>query len=328
MNAVSTPVFRFVLLALVVLSAGASAQETAPETPAKEPQNKPAQWPENDELPEDAQTPERVVQNPQAGVTAKADAIALVGALERGQGFVAAIEVKREKNNPFGAQAQIFINGAGIDSGNKFEGGLEFWRTDAGATVLLSRKRLPGFALFLDGERSITETTYSADRIALREVRQELSSLLEFDRLLLWMKKANWERGAVDALTGEVSMNAKISQRLVRADDNGAGPLAGMALGGGAKVLRVEMGVTRDANNQLTEMRFRVVRSNPFKGVMRIVAQQGGGGGNLPPMPPMPAQSDEGAATNYVISFRGGRPSGRAKEFRTRAKELLAAQGE
>ena len=212
MNAVSTPVFRFVLLALMVLSAGAIAQEAAPETPAKEPQNEPDQRPENDELPKDAQTHERAVKNPQAAVAAKAEAVTLVGALERGQGFVAAIEVKREQHNPFGGQAKVIINGAGIDSGNKFEGGLEFWRTDAGATVLLSRKRLPGFALFLDGERSITETTYGDNRIALREVRQELSSLLELDRLLLFMKKANWERGAADALTGEVSMNAKISQ--------------------------------------------------------------------------------------------------------------------
>ncbi|MEE8104849.1 MAG: hypothetical protein V3T86_04870 [Planctomycetota bacterium] len=341
MNAVSKPVLRFVCLGFVVLAllvspGAAMAQEATPEKPAQEPAPKaePGQNPQpddaqndNDELPADAQTPEHPVEDEQAGVTAKEDAIATVGAVERGQGFVAAIKVKREQHNPFGGKAQIIINGAGLDSGDKFEGGLELWRTDAGATVLLSRKRLPGFALFLDGERSITETTYGEERISLRELKQELSSLLELDRLLLWMKKAKWERGAADALTGEVAMKANISHRLVRTDDDGVGAI-GMALGGRAKVLRVEMGLTRDGNNQLTEMRFRVVRSNPLKGIMRIAMQQGGGGGNNPPMPPIPEQSDEGAATNYVISFRGGRPSGRAKAFRKRAKELLVGQGE
>jgi hypothetical protein len=240
---------------------------------------------------------------------------------------------RQEANNPMAGMGNVVIGGAGGGTPSKpFTGEIEVWRAKDGTLVLMSKKKLPGFALYLQGETAIAETVVEDEQIDLATIKNELGSLLELDRLLLWMKKAEWKKDATDELTGEVTYTAQLSKRLVRrGDGGGGGPVMFM---GRAKVLRVEARLTMSRDGMLRDARFRVVRNDPMQKMMKLMIRQGGGPGGpgfAPPMPPQGGGDDdddkaEGSSSTYALTFEAGRPSERAKAFKGKITKILAEE--
>ncbi len=251
--------------------------------------------------------------------------------LEGREELVVRTRVTRQgANNPLAGMGNIVIGGAGGGAPSKpFTGEIEAWRTKDGTLVLVSKKKLPGFALYLKGETTIAETVVEDEQIRLSTIRNELGSLLELDRLLLWMKKAKWKEDAADELTGEVTYSAELSKRLVRRGDGGGG--GGVMFMGHAKVLRVEARLTMSRDGTLRDARFRVVRNDPMRKMMKLLINQGGGPGGIPPaMPPQGGDDDddkaEGASSTYALTFEPDRPSERAKAFKSKIEKILAEE--
>ena len=241
---------------------------------------------------------------------------------------------RQEANNPMAGIGNIVIGGAGGGAPSKpFTGEIEAWRTKDGTLVLMSKKRLPGFALYLKGETAIAETVVEDEQIRLSTIKNELGSLLELDRLLLWIKKAEWKEDSADELTGDVTYSAELSKRLVRRGDGGGG--GAVMFMGKAKVLRVEARLTMSRDGVLRDARFRVVRNDPMRKMMKFVLRQGGapGGPGMPPMPMPPQGGDdddddkaEGSSSTYALTFEPGRPSKRAKAFKGKIEKILAEE--
>ncbi len=241
---------------------------------------------------------------------------------------------RQEANNPRAGIGNMVIGGAGGGAPSKsFTGEIEAWRTKDGTLVLMSKKRLPGFALYLKGETAIAETVVEDEQIRLSTIKNELGSLLELDRLLLWIKKAEWKEDSADELTGDVTYSAELSKRLVRRGDGGGG--GAVMFMGKAKVLRVEARLTMSRDGVLRDARFRVVRNDPMRKMMKFVLRQGGapGGPGMPPMPMPPQGGDdddddkaEGSSSTYALTFEPGRPSKRAKAFKGKIEKILAEE--
>ena len=245
---------------------------------------------------------------------------------------------RQEANNPMAGMGNIIIGGAGGIGGavpsKPFTGEIEAWRTKDGTLVLMSKKKLPGFALYLQGETAIAETVVQDEQIQLSTIQNELGSLLELDRLLLWIKKAKWKEDAADKLTGEVTYSGELSKRLIRRGDGGGGGGAVMFMGK-ARVLRVEARLTMSREGVLRDARFRIVRNDPMRKMMKFVMRQGGAPGGLgipgAPVPPQGGDDDdddkaEGSSSTYALTFEPGRPSERAKAFMSKIKKILAEE--
>jgi len=243
--------------------------------------------------------------------------------------IVASVDVKHEPpeqpamGGPGGPGGMIIMQTRIAGQEDPFEGRVEAARAADGTTVLLSESELPGFALYVNGEQAIERTTFQETRFSLRQLRAELTAILDPSALArrVFDGKLTPTR---DATTGEIVFRGKVDRDIVPATDS---PMA-FAEG---RVLEAEATVVVRPNGALKSAAVKITRSDPMREMMRgemrrIVIAGGAPPGALPPKDDDKKHDIPGGSTTYTISFReGGRLSERAQAFKAEAERLLRA---
>jgi hypothetical protein len=105
--------------------------------------------------------------------------------LQTAEHVVASVDVKHEPaeqpaiGGQGGAGGMIIMETRIAGQEDPFEGRVEAARAADGSVVLLSEAELPGFALYLGGERAVERTTFEEERFSLNQLRAELAALLD-----------------------------------------------------------------------------------------------------------------------------------------------------
>ena len=218
------------------------------------------------------------------------------------------------------------------NEGPPFEGDVEAWRDADGVTVIVSEKELPGFGLFLQGERTIKRVTFENEAPGLSRLKHELTSLLEGERMVKYLLEARLGH-VVDPKTGDHIWAGKVSKGIIPVEERAIqrGGVRVMMFGGmQPRVLRAEMEIRIDKEGALKSATVRVTRNDPSREMMRgmggiQVIVQGAGGVPVPLQPNNQNGKDkketiEGKTTVYTLDYTQKQPSERATAFK---REIL-----
>ncbi|HEX5138453.1 MAG TPA: hypothetical protein VFY93_15880 [Planctomycetota bacterium] len=248
--------------------------------------------------------------------------------LQVADNVVASVDVKHEPpeqpavGGQGGPGGMIIMQTRIAGQEDPFEGRVEAARAADGKLILLSESELPGFALFVDGERAIERTTFEEQRFSLHQLRAELTALLEpkaFARRIFDAKLVP----ARDAVTGDVVFRGKVDRDVVPPSDSPTAFAEG-------RVLDVEATVVVRPDGTLKSAAVKITRSDPVREMMRGDMRRIVIAGGAPP-PALPPQDDDrkhdipGGSTTYAISFREGGLPERAQAFKAEAERLLGA---
>lgn len=170
------------------------------------------------------------------------DEIELTGRIER--------EVPEQA---FGG-TQVTVSGIGSDA-EPFVGDVLGRLRPRGGTVLVSRRVLPGFGLWTDGVRTLTTTSFEDAQVGTRELTDDLTILLDLNRILRALPHAQRLRREERQDGGSV-LHAELPRSLIRGS---SGPLATIT----PRVLRVTARVELDRAGRVAGLRFEVRRSDP-----------------------------------------------------------------
>ncbi len=247
--------------------------------------------------------------------------------LKTAESVSAAVDVKHEPPEaeaaPQGGGMGFVIETQIMGQHPPFEGRAEACRAADGTTVVLSESELPGFALYVAGDKVVERTTFEEDRFSLDQLRGELQALLDpgaFARRILEAKLD----ASRDATTGAVTFRGKVDRDLVPATGGEMGFMEG-------RVLDVHATLVVNADGTLSNAAIKITRSDPERemmrgGGMRKIMIQGGAGGAVP----LPAEDEKkhdivGGSTTYTLAFGKGGPSERAKAFKEDVERLIRA---
>jgi len=320
-------------MAAALLAPLASAQEE--ETPAPQRQAE-------EEKPRPKTALEATEDEKEESVGARELFSAALHKLRRQRDVVvrAAIEHKQPEaeaknvNGPNGQQIRIVMNARMFGSNAEpFEGAVEAWRDADGATVIVSAKDLPGFGLYMKGDRTVRRLTYEDEAPGLKQLKSELTSLLDGERMVKYLLEAKLGH-LVDPATGDHVWSGNISKDLLPTVTNAINK-GGMRIMMGnmtPTVLRanVEMRLTKDG--ELKSTTIKVVRNNPAAsmmggGMVQVVVQGGGGapGWVQPQGGKGKKEQVEGKTTVYKLDFTKTQPSERATAFKREILRSLQA---
>jgi len=205
-----------------------------------------------------------------------------------------------------------------------FTGNVEAWVASDGATVVLSESEVPGFGVYVAGERTVTQRTTADGRdVAVGNITQELVPLLDVMRLTRHLAEGKLA-AKTDPATGEVTFAGELPRELVK------------PLGDGGfyrvRTLRVHATAVVEPEGRLKSLVIEVTHNDPIAesqrgGGVRIILQGGQGG------PAVPVQRDdedkhdiEGGKTTYRLEFIEAAPSARAHAFRHAIEKMLKAE--
>jgi hypothetical protein len=249
--------------------------------------------------------------------------------LQTAEHVVAAVDVKHEPpeqpamGGQGGAGGMIIMQTSIAGQEEPFEGRVEAARAADGTVILLSEAELPGFALYLGGERAVERTTFEEERFSLDQLRTELTALLDPKAFAQRIFDAKLEP-LRDAATGEITFKGKVDRDVVPATD---GPMA-FAQG---RVLEAHATVVVRPDGRLKSAAVKITRSDPMRemmrGDMRRIMIRGAPGQALPPADDDKKHDIPGGSTTYAISFGEGGPSARAQAFKEEVERLLRGPG-
>ncbi len=245
--------------------------------------------------------------------------------LKTAESVSAAVEVKHEppeaEEAPQGGFGGMIVTTEVMGEAMPFEGRLEACRCADGTAVLVSERELPGFALWVSGDRTIERTTFEEDRFSLAQLRGELAAILdptEFARRILDAKLEPTR----DAATGIVTYRGKVDRNLVPATGGDLALLQG-------RVLEVHATLAVKPDGGLANAAIKITRSDPMREMMRggeirrIMIAGGAPGGALPPADDDKKHDIPGGSTTYTLTFGNGGPSARAQAFKAEVERLL-----
>lgn len=219
----------------------------------------------------------------------------------------------------------IVIGGGGI-TGEPFQGEVEVWRGEDGATVVVSKEELPGFGVYVGEDRTIRQTTFEEEPPSLAELEAELVPLLDPARLSKHLMNAKLAVRR-DAASGDWVFEGPVSRNVVRAT-RGETPFLPK------RVIRTEAQVVLSAEGALRQVAVKVVHNDPMQEMARgrgIQVFVGPGG-----KPVAKAEEDkeeeeehdvEGGSVSYRLDFGDSAPSERARAFKREVLRMLAADG-
>jgi hypothetical protein len=235
------------------------------------------------------------------------------------------------------------MNGA---AAKPFQGELEAWRDSEGDLVILSRKALPGLAIFQSGKRTIQRHTTEGATPETKFLCAELQSIMDGIRLTKHAL-ASKLTPKTNADTGEVVWSGEISKDVVRPVRANGDPRLAMVMEQFApRVLKANIELRVSNKGKLREIKLSVVRNDPARemlkggGLGRIVilgapgqpGKAGGIGRGLETNADAEKHEIEGKTTVYEVEIETGGASERAKAFKrdmtrlTEDSQLLESQ--
>ena len=216
-----------------------------------------------------------------------------------------------------GGNFGVVFGVGGGGAGEPFQGEVEIWRGEDGATVVVSKEDLPGFALYVGEDRTVRRATFEDSPPSLAELEAELVPLLDPARFAKHLMAAKLEVKR-DAATGDWVFEGPVSRNLVKVT-KGDNPFPAK------RVLRAEAQVVLSAEGVLKSFRVKVVHNDPMQEMMRgrrVVVGLGG----------QPAKEEEeeeepheveGGSVGYRLEFGTSAPSGKAREFKEEVGKIL-----
>lgn len=267
-------------------------------------------------------------------------AAALLGYRKQGDRVVAVkVEQKQPQEQPQapgaggnGVVFQVVVQGPGGPAEDPYEGEAEAWRDAEGTTVIVSRKEVPGFGLYITPERTIRRVTAEGKGPGTDQLRAELTSLMDGERFFKHAMVAKLEQ-RVDEKTGESVWSGTVDKEIVRpvrvAGENPQ--VAQIVAGMRPRVLkaRLELRVTKEG--RLARASVTIVRNDPTREMMRD-ANFGGiivKGAGIPQKQEKKPDADgekhdiEGVSTVYTLDFTKKQPSERAIAFKREISRAL-----
>ena len=245
--------------------------------------------------------------------------------LRTAESVSAAVEVKHEppeaEEAPQGGFGGMIVTTEVMGEAVPFEGRLEACRMPDGTAILLSENELPGFELWVTGDRTIERTTFEEERFSLEQLRGELTALLdpaEFARRIVDAKL----EATRDPATGAVTYRGEVSRDLVPPTGGELSFLQG-------RVLKVHATLVVKPDGALSTAAIKITRSDPTREMMRggqirkIMIAGGAPGGALPPADDDKKHDIPGGSTTYTLAFGNGGPSARAQAFKAEVERLL-----
>ncbi|MHC4938797.1 MAG: hypothetical protein ACYTHK_07505 [Planctomycetota bacterium] len=240
------------------------------------------------------------------------------------------VQVQGGGNQAIRVVQHVSINGAG----EPYEGKVEAWRDADGATVIVSRRELPGFGLYLTEDRAIRRMTTEDKVPDLTQLQTELMSFLDGKRFSKHALAAELKH-ELDEASGDHVFNGAVDKHIVRPVRTAAGdPRFGRAFRGmQPKVLRAKIELRVTPKGRLKSAKVTIVRNDPAREMMRggafggrIVIQGGQGGFKVVPDNKDDEAEEkhdiEGLSTIYRLNFSQKDPSERAKAFK---REIIRA---
>ena len=232
-----------------------------------------------------------------------------------------------------GAVVQVVIQGPGGATPDPYEGDAEAWRDEEGNTVIVSRKELPGFGLFISPERTIQRVTSEGKTPGTDELRTELLSLMDGERFTDHVMLAKLEH-RVDEQTGEHVWRGKVDKEIVRpVRAEGVDPRIAQIVGGmRPRVLRADLELRITKEGRLARATVTIVRNDPAREMM---ARGGFGGagqiilrnGKLQQQEKEEGDAEkhdiEGVSSVYTLDFTRKAPSERATAFKREITRAL-----
>jgi len=320
--------YLLALMAAALLAPLAAAQEEETPAPEKKPQPKTALEATEDEQDQSAGARE-LFSAALHKLRHRRDVVVRVG-IEHKQPQAEAKNV----NGPNGQQIRIVMNARMFGSNAEpFEGAVEAWRDADGATVIVSTKDLPGFGIYMKGDRTVRRLTYEDEAPGLKQLKSELTSLLDGERMVKYLLEAKLGH-LVDPATSYHVWSGTISKDLLPPVTNAINK-GGMRIMMGnmtPTILRadVEMRLTKDG--ELKSTTIKVVRNNPAAsmmggGMVQVIVQGGAGGapGWVPKGGKDKKEQVEGKTTIYSLDFTKTQPSERATAFKREILRSLQA---
>ena len=241
--------------------------------------------------------------------------------------IVVQAEVKTERGEGGGmfAGAQVIIQTSSGGGGTPFEGKCEAWRGADGATVIVSKKGLPGFGLYMDLDRTIERTTTEDKSYSLTQLQNELAPILDQANFTRYAMAAKFEH-TLDPTTGDHVFTGALARKLVRAPAKQGIEARGLALAGfgGKKVLRCEAKLVVGKEGRFKQIVVKVVHSDPMAKMTRQILIRGGA---FQPVQPEKKKDDgkekEGDKSVYTLTLDGKGPSERARAFKRSVTRLI-----
>jgi hypothetical protein len=244
---------------------------------------------------------------------------ALVSSLrDLGKGaWIASGHATEEDSAAASAGGAVVVAGAGEAA--PFTGTFEAQRTANGDLVVASKSALPGVAIFQREERVLVSTTHEDTPIGTGHFANDLSSLLDFDRLARYVEKASL-KSATNPDTKETTIEGELPAKAIKPSSGG-----GIAMIE-PKVLRVTVHFVLDEKSKLRSARFGVVRSDPLANIRGRATAGGVHEGTVTLTPDSLGSDDEGKTTVYELTMAIGAPSPRTADALAAFQKLLAEQ--
>lgn len=203
--------------------------------------------------------------------------------------------------------AHVMVLGAGA-GGPPFTGGLELERTAKGELFIVSRSKLPGFAIIDDGERAIVSTTFENEPPDTSAVIGDLTALLNLDELV--RAGATAPAPQKDAATGATTWTFQFPKRLLKSAASGPIAMAQPRV----KAASAAVAVGRDGS--VVSLRFSVTRTDPMASIKRRAMEHAADGGSCTSLAGADDMGgdEEGATSVYSLKPATGEPSRRARK--------------
>ncbi|MDH3590887.1 MAG: hypothetical protein OER88_03360 [Planctomycetota bacterium] len=294
---------RFLFALLFAAIPAAYAQDPAPGDAPADPA-RPEAKPDNE--PEAKPDPKTIVQE------------ALTRLRQRPE-LLAEVEVAQDDAARAGGQAGVFIIRTSYGGQRKpFRGKAYAWRSADGVLVITSASEVPGFAMYIAGERTIARTTYEGQAFDTGELKAELVPLFDLDAIATQVAGATWK--AIVDEKGTTTYSAEFAKEAVRPRE-GRNMMA-------ARVLKVKASVTVGADGELATLRVGVVHNDPTKEMMRgRIIIMGPNGPQVQPKGGDAKHDVEGKTTTYEVRFRRrGNPPARMRDFKASVAQALEAE--
>ncbi len=309
-----------VLLGLLALGTNPSVAQDDPNAPA----DAPDATEEDVNKPDHDDTALKPVPNPAPKPDADAkpvepdprtDVLALLRTLsERGEVFARVSVSKAEAQQQIG-RVMIFRSGAGAPR-TPFTGDAFAWRGADGVVILHSVSDLPGFALYVAGEKVVAQTTQVGEPFDTNRLSAELAPLLDLDRLIRHVSTV--KEWSVHKKGAGRTWSANLPKDVV--DPTTANtPFA-------ASVIRVEGKLTAGADGALAAIEITVVHNDPRKAMMggAVIIMGPNGRPQIKPNKKKKHEDEDGTKTVYRLQFqRQGRATMKAREFKAKMAQAL-----
>ena len=226
------------------------------------------------------------------------------------------------KDSGFGMGTRVIVGGPGGGGGGEtFEGELDIWRTRNREWVITTPESLPGLAIFDDGDRLISRSTFEDQAYDVGRLHNDLLALLDLENVAKKLDRVSFEVETSES--GETTLIGELPKRLIRSS---GGAMAMMA----PTVLRIEAKFVLDANQQLASAVFGVVRNDPMAAIRRQAMEGSSNGEVRMRFSPddMPEESkEEGNTSMYEIRVLGdGRATVRANAFLEDVEAMLSTE--